>query len=166
MLTSVGEHTPLIEAGSSDFVQPDAPRVGGITPFLQIAALADHERAAASSQGPGVRNAGATAELRAGVDWAPVHKSLELSAIGRMQSQQISNVSELEGSLSVPERIQRNVRAADGRFNSIERCPASGSVEGAARRGLPKPSRPPAETYSLVVTHSARTLTSGRCGDP
>ncbi|WP_455431298.1 enolase C-terminal domain-like protein [Streptomyces acidicola] len=40
MLTSVGEHTTLIKAGSSDFVQPDAPRVGGITPFLQIAALA------------------------------------------------------------------------------------------------------------------------------
>ncbi|MEV7391547.1 MULTISPECIES: mandelate racemase/muconate lactonizing enzyme family protein [unclassified Streptomyces] len=43
MLTSVGEHTALIEAGSSDFVQPDAPRVGGITPFLRIAALADHK---------------------------------------------------------------------------------------------------------------------------
>ncbi|ADI03864.1 Mandelate racemase/muconate lactonizing protein [Streptomyces bingchenggensis BCW-1] len=43
MLTSVGEHAALIEAGSSDFVQPDAPRVGGITPFLRIAALADHK---------------------------------------------------------------------------------------------------------------------------
>ncbi|MFE5119599.1 enolase C-terminal domain-like protein [Streptomyces sp. NPDC056669] len=43
MLTSFGEHAALIEAGSSDFVQPDAPRVGGITPFLQISALADYK---------------------------------------------------------------------------------------------------------------------------
>ncbi|MEU6128449.1 mandelate racemase/muconate lactonizing enzyme family protein [Saccharopolyspora sp. NPDC047091] len=42
MLTSVAEHWNLIEKGASDFVQPDAPRVGGITPFLRIAALADH----------------------------------------------------------------------------------------------------------------------------
>jgi L-alanine-DL-glutamate epimerase-like enolase superfamily enzyme len=41
MLTSFGEHAQLITAGGSDFVQPDAPRVGGITPFLQIMALAD-----------------------------------------------------------------------------------------------------------------------------
>ena len=27
-------------------MQPDAPRVGGITPFLRIAALADHKRLA------------------------------------------------------------------------------------------------------------------------
>ena len=40
MLTSFGEHAQLIGAGI-DFVQPDAPRVGGITPFLQIMALAD-----------------------------------------------------------------------------------------------------------------------------
>lgn len=43
MLTSVAEHAQLIEAGASDVVQPDAPRVGGITPFLHIAALADHK---------------------------------------------------------------------------------------------------------------------------
>lgn len=36
MLTSFGEHAQLISAGSCDFVQPDAPRVGGITPFLKI----------------------------------------------------------------------------------------------------------------------------------
>jgi L-alanine-DL-glutamate epimerase-like enolase superfamily enzyme len=42
MLTSVGEHTRLIEQNSVDFLQPDAPRVGGITPFLRIMALADH----------------------------------------------------------------------------------------------------------------------------
>ncbi|QXE38342.1 mandelate racemase/muconate lactonizing enzyme family protein [Streptomyces sp. GMY02] len=43
MLTSVAEHTGLIMAGAADFIQPDAPRVGGITPFLQIMALADHK---------------------------------------------------------------------------------------------------------------------------
>ncbi|MBC7705099.1 MAG: mandelate racemase/muconate lactonizing enzyme family protein [Rhodoferax sp.] len=40
MLTSFGEHAQLIMAGASDYVQPDAPRVGGITPFLQIMQLA------------------------------------------------------------------------------------------------------------------------------
>lgn len=39
MLTSAGEHTQLILAEGSDFIQPDAPRVGGITPFLEIMAL-------------------------------------------------------------------------------------------------------------------------------
>ncbi|MFE2034893.1 mandelate racemase/muconate lactonizing enzyme family protein [Streptomyces scopuliridis] len=43
MLTSVAEHTDLITNGAADFIQPDAPRVGGITPFLQIMALADHK---------------------------------------------------------------------------------------------------------------------------
>ncbi|WP_236791094.1 mandelate racemase/muconate lactonizing enzyme family protein [Amycolatopsis sp. GM8] len=42
MLTSAAEHWNLIRQGASDFVQPDAPRVGGITPFLRIMALADH----------------------------------------------------------------------------------------------------------------------------
>ena len=42
MLTSAAEHARLIELGASDFVQPDAPRVGGITPFLKVTALADH----------------------------------------------------------------------------------------------------------------------------
>ncbi|MFF3753100.1 mandelate racemase/muconate lactonizing enzyme family protein [Streptomyces sp. NPDC002018] len=42
MLTSVAEHTGLIMSGAADFIQPDAPRVGGITPFLRIMALADH----------------------------------------------------------------------------------------------------------------------------
>lgn len=41
MLTSFGEHAQLIMSNASDFVQPDAPRVGGITPFLQIMSLAD-----------------------------------------------------------------------------------------------------------------------------
>ncbi|XVQ15749.1 L-talarate/galactarate dehydratase [Spirillospora sp. CA-255316] len=43
MLTSVTEHAELIRAGGADVVQPDAPRIGGITPFLRLAALADHE---------------------------------------------------------------------------------------------------------------------------
>lgn len=43
MLTSAAEHYELIRLGASDFVQPDAPRVGGITPFLRICALADHK---------------------------------------------------------------------------------------------------------------------------
>lgn len=40
MLTSFAEHSQFIMAGSSDYVQPDAPRVGGISPFLQIMNLA------------------------------------------------------------------------------------------------------------------------------
>ncbi|GAA4064217.1 L-talarate/galactarate dehydratase [Actinomadura miaoliensis] len=44
MLTSVAEHAELIRAGAADIIQPDAPRIGGITPFLRLAALADHHR--------------------------------------------------------------------------------------------------------------------------
>ncbi|HEX4818467.1 MAG TPA: mandelate racemase/muconate lactonizing enzyme family protein [Nonomuraea sp.] len=44
MLTSVGEHAELIRARGADVLQPDAPRIGGITPFLRLAALAAHER--------------------------------------------------------------------------------------------------------------------------
>jgi L-alanine-DL-glutamate epimerase-like enolase superfamily enzyme len=42
MLTSVAEHAELIRQGSVDILQPDAPRVGGITQFLKLAALAEH----------------------------------------------------------------------------------------------------------------------------
>ena len=42
MLTSVAEHYELIRNKSVDFIQPDAPRVGGITPFLKILSIADH----------------------------------------------------------------------------------------------------------------------------
>jgi L-alanine-DL-glutamate epimerase-like enolase superfamily enzyme len=42
MLTSVAEHYELIRQGSVDILQPDAPRIGGITQFLKLAALADH----------------------------------------------------------------------------------------------------------------------------
>ena len=41
MLTSVREHVDLITAGSADIIQPDAPRIGGISPFLRLLALAD-----------------------------------------------------------------------------------------------------------------------------
>ena len=44
MLVSVAEHRDLILRRSADFLQPDAPRVGGITPFLKIAALAEDAR--------------------------------------------------------------------------------------------------------------------------
>ena len=44
MLTSVAEHAELIRHRSVDFIQPDAPRVGGITQFLKIMAMADQAR--------------------------------------------------------------------------------------------------------------------------
>ncbi len=43
MLASVGEHIRLLEAGSVDIIQPDAPRIGGFTQFLKLAALAEHK---------------------------------------------------------------------------------------------------------------------------
>ena len=42
MLTSVAEHDALIRNRSADIIQPDAPRIGGITNFLKLAVLADH----------------------------------------------------------------------------------------------------------------------------
>ena len=42
MLTSAGEHADLIRHRAADYLMPDAPRVGGITPFLKVAALAEH----------------------------------------------------------------------------------------------------------------------------
>jgi L-alanine-DL-glutamate epimerase-like enolase superfamily enzyme len=41
MLTSVAEHGELIRHRAADYLMPDAPRVGGITPFLKIAAMAE-----------------------------------------------------------------------------------------------------------------------------
>lgn len=41
MLTSVAEHEALIRLGAVDFVQPDAPRVGGITQFLKVMGIAE-----------------------------------------------------------------------------------------------------------------------------
>ncbi len=43
MLTSVAEHMALIDHASVDFIQPDAPRVGGITQFLKIATMAEQK---------------------------------------------------------------------------------------------------------------------------
>ncbi|MEV6773826.1 mandelate racemase/muconate lactonizing enzyme family protein [Nocardia sp. NPDC051030] len=43
MLSSVAEHTELLRAGI-DIAQPDAPRVGGITRFLEIMSLAGREK--------------------------------------------------------------------------------------------------------------------------
>lgn len=42
MLTSAAEHGELIRHRAADYLMPDGPRVGGITPFLKIAALAEH----------------------------------------------------------------------------------------------------------------------------
>jgi len=44
MLASVAEHLELIRAGAADVIQPDAPRIGGITQFLKLAALAEQDR--------------------------------------------------------------------------------------------------------------------------
>lgn len=40
MLTSVRDYERFIDAGGVDILQPDAPRVGGVTPFLETMALA------------------------------------------------------------------------------------------------------------------------------
>jgi L-alanine-DL-glutamate epimerase-like enolase superfamily enzyme len=42
MLTSVREHVALLDANAVDTLQPDAPRIGGITPFIELMALANH----------------------------------------------------------------------------------------------------------------------------
>lgn len=41
MLTSAAEHGELIRHRSADFLMPDGPRLGGITPFLKVAAQAE-----------------------------------------------------------------------------------------------------------------------------
>ncbi len=41
MLTSAAEHADLIRHRAADYLMPDAPRLGGITPFLKVAAQAD-----------------------------------------------------------------------------------------------------------------------------
>jgi L-alanine-DL-glutamate epimerase-like enolase superfamily enzyme len=43
MLTSAAEHLELIRLNAVDILQPDAPRVGGISQFLRVAALADQK---------------------------------------------------------------------------------------------------------------------------
>jgi L-alanine-DL-glutamate epimerase-like enolase superfamily enzyme len=42
MLTSVAELYEFVRLGAVDVLQPDAPRVGGITPYLKLAGLAEH----------------------------------------------------------------------------------------------------------------------------
>jgi L-alanine-DL-glutamate epimerase-like enolase superfamily enzyme len=44
MLASVAEHVRLIDAGAADIVQPDAPRIGGITQFLKLATIAESKQ--------------------------------------------------------------------------------------------------------------------------
>jgi L-alanine-DL-glutamate epimerase-like enolase superfamily enzyme len=43
MLTSAAEHLELMRLNAVDILQPDAPRVGGISQFLRIAAFADQK---------------------------------------------------------------------------------------------------------------------------
>lgn len=43
MLASVAEHYELLRHNAADIIQPDAPRIGGITQFLKLAALAEHQ---------------------------------------------------------------------------------------------------------------------------
>lgn len=42
MLVSAAEHWDLIRHRAADYLMPDAPRIGGITPFLKVSGLADH----------------------------------------------------------------------------------------------------------------------------
>ncbi|WP_299037882.1 L-talarate/galactarate dehydratase [uncultured Pseudokineococcus sp.] len=41
MLTSVAEHAELVRHRAVDVIQPDAPRIGGITQFLRLMAMAE-----------------------------------------------------------------------------------------------------------------------------
>ena len=43
MLASAAEHLELIRMGAVDIIQPDAPRVGGISQFLKVLAFADQK---------------------------------------------------------------------------------------------------------------------------
>ena len=43
MLASAGEHLDLIRLNAVDIIQPDAPRVGGVTQFLKILTFADQK---------------------------------------------------------------------------------------------------------------------------
>jgi L-talarate/galactarate dehydratase len=42
MLTSAAEHGELIRHRAADYLMPDGPRVGGITPYLKVQTLASH----------------------------------------------------------------------------------------------------------------------------
>ncbi len=41
MLSSADDHRRFLDAGAVDVIQPDAPRIGGITPYRRVADLAD-----------------------------------------------------------------------------------------------------------------------------
>jgi L-alanine-DL-glutamate epimerase-like enolase superfamily enzyme len=41
MLSAATDHRRFLEAGAVDVIQPDAPRIGGITPYRRVADLAD-----------------------------------------------------------------------------------------------------------------------------
>ena len=41
MLSAASDHRRLLEAGAVDVIQPDAPRIGGVTPYRRVADLAD-----------------------------------------------------------------------------------------------------------------------------
>jgi L-alanine-DL-glutamate epimerase-like enolase superfamily enzyme len=43
MLASTAEHLELIRLGAVDIIQPDAPRVGGVSQFLKILTFADQK---------------------------------------------------------------------------------------------------------------------------
>ncbi|SDT28657.1 L-talarate/galactarate dehydratase [Microlunatus soli] len=44
MLAGVGEHVRMIDARAADVVQPDAPRIGGITQFLKLSTYVEHHQ--------------------------------------------------------------------------------------------------------------------------
>jgi L-alanine-DL-glutamate epimerase-like enolase superfamily enzyme len=41
MLSSALDHRRFLDAGAVDVIQPDAPRIGGVTPYRRVADLAD-----------------------------------------------------------------------------------------------------------------------------
>ena len=41
MLSAASDHRRFLDAGAVDVIQPDAPRIGGITPYRRVADLAD-----------------------------------------------------------------------------------------------------------------------------
>ena len=75
MLTSAAEHGELIRHRAADYLMPDAPRVGGITPFLKIAAQA--EQAGADAR-PALRDGAARAPRR-GLSDRAVGRALRLA---------------------------------------------------------------------------------------
>jgi hypothetical protein len=67
MLTSAASTAELIRHRAADYLMPDAPRVGGITPYLKIAAQAEQ---AGVMLAPALRDGAARASRRAYPDRA------------------------------------------------------------------------------------------------